>query len=346
MSGDLTSACLEHKKSISAALDCHPFFDAARDLAPNPNVGSFYVVSYVQDGEEKFTIVFHLMIVFSSIGTPLAQLAISVLNETNLEYLQNEMNHLWLKDTTIMSPGLNIRTPEGHLQGDINKLCVVGRIPGSTSSDEFSMEFEMTPLGPVLPSLLTGAIPFSNSVNYEFALPKMKTSGKITVRGKEHKVTGWSWLDREWGSLGPSKWTWMNVQLDNDVQMSIWDEQTDDSDPKSYVNAPGATDARRFATIMHPTGDLALSPVIIQELGAPWTSKASGRTYPDKWCVTIPGKANLTVQSLKSGQEIVSKIQASRVEAKARIDGTFDTKSVTGVTMVELFDLFPLFRAF
>ena len=129
----------------------------------------------------------------------------------------------------------------------------------------------------------------------------------------------------------------MNIQLDNDVQMSIWDEQNDNKNPDSYVGGP-----RRFATILMPTGELAVAPVAITE-GDPWTSQDSQRTYPNQWQVTIPGWTDLKVRSLRKGQEIVSQINAHRVEAKAEVDGIYDGKPVKGVTMVELFDLFPLF---
>jgi predicted secreted hydrolase len=131
----------------------------------------------------------------------------------------------------------------------------------------------------------------------------------------------------------------MKIQLDNGVQMSIWDKQTDDKNPKSYVGGP-----RRFVTILKPTGELAVAPVVIAESN-PWTSTQSQRTYPNQWQVTIPGRAVLNVRSLLKGQEIVSEINTHRVEAKAEVDGTYDGKSVKGVTMVELFDLFPLFSS-
>ena len=44
------------------------------------------------------------------------------------------------------------------------------------------------------------------------------------------------------------------------------------------------------------------------------------------------------------GQEIVSpQLGTNRVEAKAQVMGIYDAK-VAGVTMVEMFDLFPLFK--
>jgi hypothetical protein len=49
------------------------------------------------------------------------------------------------------------------------------------------------------------------------------------------------------------------------------------------------------------------------------------------------------VELLYDEQEIVSKIGANRLEGKARVSGTYNNQPTKGITMVELFDLFPLF---
>ncbi len=333
-----TSAIIANSKNIRAVLDCHPFFDAAKDLSPNPNGGSFYIVSYLRDDESKtcFTVMFHLMLIVQALGTPLVQLAVSVFNEKTNYYFSKESNQFWLDKASVSHQGLDIGTPEGHLSGTIDKLVVAANI--SKGSKQFEMELTMEPQGPVLPDLLTGVIPFSDGVNYEYALPRMKTSGAMTVDGNRYTVTGWSWLDREWGLLGPSKWTWMNIQLENDVQMSIWDEQTDDKKPNSYVGGP-----RRFGTILNPSGDLKVAPVVIEELGF-WKSRNTKRAYARKWRVTIEDRAaKLDVELLYDKQEIVSEIGAHRLEGKARVSGTYGNQPIKGITMVELFDLFPLF---
>jgi Lipocalin-like domain/CrtC N-terminal lipocalin domain len=331
-----TSAIIANSKNIRAVLDCHPFFDAATDLNPNPQVGSFWIVSYLDDDEHKFTVLFHLMLIDNGLGRPLAQLAISVFNENTKDYFSKETNQFWLDKTVVALKGLDISTPAGRLSGTIDQLDIEGHI--SEGSKDFQMKLEMKPRGPVLPNLLTCVIPFADGVNYEYALPRMETSGKISVCGKPYTVKGWSWLDREWGALGPSKWTWMNIQLENDVQMSVWDEQTNNTIPNSYVGGP-----RRFATILNSNGELVVAPVAIKEL-AFWTSTKTHQTYAKQWKVTIPGRADLEVELLYDEQEIVSEVGVNRVEGKARVAGTYENLKTSGTTMVELFNLFPLFQ--
>jgi hypothetical protein len=341
MKGDkrLTSVILAANQSVKAVLDCQPVIDPANDLNPHPRNSdgdSYYFISYLKGGGHEFTILFHLMVIVKSLGTPVAQLVISVFDETTGDYFSRELNEYWLNDTTVVPVGLDIKMPWGHISGTIDQLVLEGSF--SDPKAQLDMKLTMKARGPVLPNLLTGMIPFSDGIDYEYALPRMETSGDLTVGGKKYTVEGDTWLDREWGRFGPSKWTWMNIQLDNGVQISLWDEQEDDSNPNSYVGG-----SRTFATILKPNGELVVTTVVIKELGY-WTSKATGKIYAKQWSVTIPGRADFKVKLLKDDQEIQSKIGINRIEGKAKVDGAYENKKVTGVTMVEMCDLFPLFR--
>ncbi|MGC2491564.1 MAG: lipocalin family protein [Candidatus Binatus sp.] len=334
-----TSKILKAQSSISAVLDGQPVLDPENDIAPHPRDSdgdSFYIISYLEGGGHKYTVLFHLMVIVKSLGTPVAQLVISVFDETTREYFSRELNEYWLNNTTVVPAGLDITMPWGRLSGTIDQLNVEGHL--ADGAVKLDMKLTMAARGPVLPNLVTGIIPFSDGIDYEYALPRMETSGQLTIHGAKCDVKGWSWLDREWGRFGPSKWTWMNIQLENGVQISLWDEQINDSNPNSYVGGP-----RRFATILNPDDGLIVAPVVIKELRN-WISPKTKRTYATRWSVTIPERAELTVELLKDDQEIVSAIGVNRIEGKARVSGTYGKEKVNGVTMVEMCDLFPLFQ--
>lgn len=338
-----TRQVVEANTSIYAILDRRFGVDPAADLPPhskgNSDGDSFYILSYLEGAGHKFTVLFHLMVIVKPPLPPMAQLAISALDESTMEYLSKETNDLGLKNTAVAPTGLDIQmTGVGHLTGTIDQLTVEGHT--TCSSNSLDIELTMNPQGPILPNLITGMIPFSDGVDYEYAFPSMQTSGTLTFGGKVYNVTGSSWLDREWGRFGPSKWTWMNIQLvENGVKMSLWDEQNDDSKPDSHVGGPV-----RFATILNPDDSLIVTAVEIQELDH-WKSSRTGRTYAKKWHLTIPGRADLTVTLLKEGQEIVSELEAHRVEGKAQVEGSYGNIAVKGDTTVEMYDLFPFFRA-
>jgi tocopherol O-methyltransferase len=63
--------------------------------------------------------------------------------------------------------------------------------------------------------------------------------------------------------------------------MSLWDQQNDDKNPASHVDG-----SDRFATILKPDGSLVLATVAIEELET-WISRATQRTYANRWHVTI-----------------------------------------------------------
>ena len=211
----------------------------------------------------------------------------------------------------------------GHLFGTMNNLTVLGS--AGDGHNELDIVLTLTAIGPTLPDLGGGVIPFPGGLNYEYAFPHMDASGTLKLNGETYSVTGSSWFDREWGRLGGLKWTWMGVALDNGVKISLWDQQDFQPTPETYVGG------RAFATILDDTGNLTLSTVVIKE--GPLAPSTNGQKYPKSWKVTIPGKCELTVETLKEGQDIVSMIP--RLEAKSHAKGTYDGKAVKGDAFVE-----------
>ncbi len=338
-----TREILAAAQPIRVAMDRQPILKPADDLPPH-SIGtsdgdSYYFVSYVSDGQRNFSVLFHLLLIAKSLGTPIAQLAMSIFDDDQGDYFSKEENRLWLADTTVAEKGLDIRIAGvGRVYGTIDQLQIEGGVKSGAQSLE--LNFTMKPLGHPLPNLATGMIPFSDGIDYEYALPHLATSGTLGFAGKSYSVTGTSWLDREWGRFGACKWTWMNIELRNQVKMSLWDQQNDDAHPDSHV---GGKDS--FVTILCADDSLHSASALISELEK-WTSSKTGRIYANKWRVTIPGKADLTVTLLpfKQEPEIVSAFNAHRVEAKAKVEGLYDGVQAYGVTTVEMYDLFPLFR--
>jgi predicted secreted hydrolase len=82
-------------------------------------------------------------------------------------------------------------------------------------------------------------------VNYEYAFPAMRTVGTLNVKGRTRRVSGVSWLDRQWGPVPvqhPSmRWTWMNITLRNGDQPALWDVLD------KRLRAPGSPRSARTA---------------------------------------------------------------------------------------------------
>lgn len=332
----LTSNIIAETRGRILALT--PAVDVAEDLNPHRDGSSdgdsFYIVSYLQGGGCKFTVLFHMMLLYKcpSPPAPCALLALSVLNEDTLEYFSKEMPNQLPQPTDALDIVMPIGG--GHLSGTIDALTIEGHATDETDNPRLDIKMTLKATGPTLPDLGAGVIPFADGQDYEYAFPRMATSGTLTVNGKLYNVTGTSWLDREWGKFGESKWTWMCIHVDKGTKISIWDQQNNNDKPNSYVGG------QAFATILNLDDSLSVTSAIIKELSSELVPNTN-RTYANRWSVNIPGRAELTVSLLKDQQEIKSDI-IPRIEGKCLVK---EGENVTGVAFVELCNLFPFFHS-
>jgi len=346
----LTSQILAQRNSISGILEFNPI----RDLGPHfdEDGDSFYLMSDVKDAKGRaFTVLFNQLFIYRSPLGPIAQLAISIFDESTKEYHFGEItyflplvadgNTIALSSTNPISQTiLDIAMPEGRLYGTMDAMYVE-----ACGDDVLGFSMRMEAHGPILSNLVTGVIPFGGGVDWEYAIPQMETSGTLIVHGETYDVKGTSWFDRQWGRFGPYKWTWMGIKLDNGVTMSLWDQQGMNLNPDSFLSTPGKSvpGERAFVTILDPNGSLTVADVNVTG-SARWTSPNSKRVYPTRWKVVIPSKqATLEINLLAQYQEISSPVGTSRMEGKAAVAGTYDKGKVKGCTIVEMFNLFPLF---
>jgi predicted secreted hydrolase len=123
------------------------------------------------------------------------------------------------------------------------------------------------------------------NASYYYSVPRLATSGTVTIDGKAHAVTGLSWLDREWSTsaLGPDQagWDWLALQLDDGRDLMYYrlrhsDGRVDAMSRGSLVDADG----RRVEL----GAELALTPVR-------WWTAPDGRRFPVEWDLALPGEA-------------------------------------------------------
>jgi predicted secreted hydrolase len=174
-----------------------------------------------------------------------------------------------------------------------------------------------------------GYIPFSGGYTYYYSLTDLATHGSITLKGVVYRVTGISWLDHQWGNwswTATSGWTWMALQLNNGRQLSIFDVR---SKSVPYL----------AASVLTPSGTTqTVRGVTVRSLGK-WRSPHTRATYPSGWIVTIPAlRATLRVAPTVRDQEVVApqELASSYWEGSGRVSGTFEGKSVTGLSYTEL----------
>ena len=120
------------------------------------------------------------------------------------------------------------------------------------------------------------------NASYYYSVPRLATTGTVTVDGKAHAVTGLSWLDREWSTsaLGADQagWDWLALQLADGRDLMYYrlrrkDGRVDAMSRGSLVDADG----RRVEL----GADLPLTPVR-------WWTARDGRRFPVEWDLVLP----------------------------------------------------------
>lgn len=124
------------------------------------------------------------------------------------------------------------------------------------------------------------------NASYYYSLPRMQSRGEIEIGGRRHRVSGLSWLDREWSTsaLEPDQvgWDWFALQLDDGRSVMFYRLRRRD----------GSVDPFSSGTLVRPNGayrHLTREEVELQPLSW-WVSPASSARYPARWRMTIPGE--------------------------------------------------------
>jgi len=220
---------------------------------------------------------------------------------------------------------LHVETPGLTWTGDLENQKIVARAPWG------ALDLALHPEGPVLYYAGTGSFPLLSAQQYQYALPRMATSGTLTADGTTWDVTGESWLDRQWGAqpdLRTNRWTWMNLTLSNGDSLALWDARSVD----------GTGPEESWATVLHADGTHELIPVtpLAEEAGRLWHSPRGSYVFPTRWTVDIPARqATLTVTATVLEQEVPGLGPTSAYEGAATVTGIYEGAEVTGRTYIE-----------
>ncbi len=304
-----------------------PLFVAADpDLVAKEGVAqdSWFVISHLTSGSNRLDLLVHYIRLTPPQADPIIQAMVSVLDPVSGRSISEEKDYK-ASETTFSTVSLDVQTPAGGLSGHASAMRVTGRF------QRVNVDLTLAQQGPLLANLATGILPFYGDINYEYALPSMKTVGSVVVDGKRYQVDGVSWFDRQWGQMAPSfwahmKWSWMGISLDNGDRISLWDIIDGEKE-------------HAFATLLHPDGRHEIVDVepLAQGATSIWTSAASGHRYPTHWVVSIPTlKARLGVEPWVREQEVVSPIGINKYEGASKVAGEIQGKPVTGHAVVEL----------
>jgi predicted secreted hydrolase len=139
------------------------------------------------------------------------------------------------------------------------------------------------------------------SASHYYSLPRLETTGEISLNGIARPVRGESWFDHEWSSsqLGKGEvgWDWICLQWEDGTELMLYrmrleNGQVDPSSSGTWIAADG--------TVTHlRSSDFQMTPAAF------WKSKANGSPYPVGWRITLPGEqAEFTVRPAAENQEL------------------------------------------
>lgn len=172
--------------------------------------------------------------------------------------------------------------------------------------------------------------------SHYYSMTRLDVSGSMTAKGrKSEPCTGLAWMDHEFGSSSLREnqqgWDWFSVQLDNDVELMLYQIRRSD----------GSTDVSSSGSLITTEGDvihLTRNQISVHPLGR-WKSPKSGAAYPMRWTVSVPSlRINLRLDPLLENQELVTR-GSTRVtywEGAVDVTGSFENVSVAGQGYVEM----------
>ena len=179
------------------------------------------------------------------------------------------------------------------------------------------------------PALLEGGngyVKVCDRESYYYSLTQLKTTGILTIEGKEIAVEGVSWMDHQWADTPyrHDRWTWFSIQLENGTDLMCCE----------YVSG---TKKEYVVDVINATHHQSHYQHLILKAGDDvWKSKATKAAYPMSWDIEIPEHDTvLHITSRMSDQEFIS-MSINYWEGPIEVSGMIKGAKVTGVGFMEL----------
>ena len=222
---------------------------------------------------------------------------------------------VWLEDWAIEW------TPEGNIQA---------------RASQAGLDLDLT-LAPQKPLVFQGKNglsqkgPETGNASYYYSYTRLAAEGTLRLNGQEFKLTGTSWLDREFGTSFLSEdqvgWDWFALQLSNGTELMLYRLRKSDG-TRSRFSSGTFVDANGGAQHLDAE-DFRL------ESTEHWTSPRSGATYPVAWTISVPDLGvELTIEPKMRDQELSGAFVYW--EGAVRASGRTNGESVSGEGYLEM----------
>lgn len=233
--------------------------------------------------------------------------------------------HVWVEDWSIAAMQLPGSTDDDTDYGQSWQL--------RAGDGDMALQLQLAALkAPVLQGQngLSQKARGAGNASYYYSITRLQSDGTLTLGGQEYRVTGLSWLDREWSSRGLGAqqigWDWFALQLSDGSELMFYDLRKMD----------GTRDSHSAGTLVRANGErivLSVNTLSIDILEH-WESPRGVR-YPAAWRLRSSlAQLDLEIRPLMADQELLTTVQywEGAVEVKGQHDGV----AVAGRGYVEL----------
>ena len=168
------------------------------------------------------------------------------------------------------------------------------------------------------------------SASHYYSITRLATEGELRIGERRFRVSGQSWLDREWSSQGlaegQSGWDWFALQL-SDGRDLMWYQLRDLQGGRSYASGI-LVETDGSSTLLGPE---ALEVRVLDY----WQSRSSGVRYPSAWQLRLTdGELELEVSPRAPSQEL--ELAFRYWEGAVEVQGRSGPNAVSGQGYVEL----------
>ena len=172
------------------------------------------------------------------------------------------------------------------------------------------------------------------NASHYYSFTRLETVGQLVVDGESFDVSGFSWMDHEFGSsfLEESQigWDWFSIQLDDGTDVMVYTIRSIDGEPGRLSS--GTVVTTESVTILD-SSDYQLAPV------RQWTSPRTGAAYPVVWKLELPNEGlSLDVAAVVEAQELVTAESTGVTywEGTVEVSGTRNGEDIAGRGYLEM----------
>ena len=195
------------------------------------------------------------------------------------------------------------------------------------ADEEIALDLELTPLRePVLNGDRGLSRKSSNieSASYYYSITRLQTEGLLTIAGNEYRISGLSWLDREWSTSALASdqvgWDWFALQLADGTDLMLYNIRK--SDGTADENSSGTLSTADGETVGLKRDDFDIV------VNSTWESPQGG-TYPSGWTLRVPARdLEVEVVPVIADQELFTTVRywegavdVTGIHGGERIDG-------------------------